>query len=82
MTGELTVNFFVGLVHGVEFLVGFLQALQLVRRVDKDAVGLVGVHMDVDVLGWDCLVADRGSVTEEGDVGERDRHVFLRHIEV
>ena len=38
--------------------------------------------MDVNIRGWDCLMTDRWSITEEGDVRERNCQVFLRNVEV
>ena len=63
--GSLSLNSLESLMHSVELLVGFLKTLELVGWINKDAIGLVTVHMDVNVGAWDRLHVRLGSVTEE-----------------
>ena len=42
-----------------------LQALELICRVDKDAVSLIVVDMDVDIRGRDRLHVNLGTITEQ-----------------
>ena len=77
---HLTVNCFVSLVHGVEFLMSLLQAFKLVGWVDEDSVGLVWIHVNVDVGCWDRLHVDLGTITKH--VCQVNSHVFFGNIEV
>ena len=61
---ELAVDLSEGLMHGIELLVSLLQSLELVSGVNKDAVSLIGVHVNVDIGSWNSLQASVWAVTE------------------
>ena len=76
----MAVNFLVGLVHSEKLLMGLLQAFKLVGGVDEDAIGLIWVHMDVDIGGGDGLHGVGGTIIEQ--VGDGHGEIFLTDIEV
>ena len=66
--------------HGVKFLVSLFCAFEFVSRIDKDAIGFISIHVDVNVSGRDGLHGSLGAITPEGC--EVDSQIFLTDVEV
>jgi hypothetical protein len=77
---HLLIDDVVGGLESIEFLVGFLHLLQLVGGINHDTVGLVVVHVDVDIGTWCRLQLWGGAITEV--LRETNLEVLLTDLEM
>jgi len=77
---HLLIDDVVGGLESVELLVGFLHLLQLVGWIDHDTVGLVVVHVDVDIGTWCRLHLWGWTITEV--LCETNLEVLLTNLEM